>query len=90
MDINLGKIGERIGIGREAFETKAAEVKSSDASGTTRTAANLSITGGAASIASGEPVDTVPDAALRRDDALGKLVSAAFCLPAPPMPDFTG
>ena len=35
-----------------------------------------------------EPVTKVPDGALRRDDALGRLVSAAFCLPPPPMPAF--
>lgn len=35
-----------------------------------------------------EPVTDVPDAALFRDDALGKLVSAAFNLAPPPMPDF--
>ena len=32
----------------------------------------------------------IPDSALARDDALGKLVSAAFTLPAPPMPQFGG
>ena len=32
--------------------------------------------------------EEVPDAALRRDDALGRLFSAAFILPAPPMPAF--
>jgi len=31
-------------------------------------------------------VDAVPDSALDRADALGKLVSAAFNLPAPPYP----
>ncbi|MBQ9726169.1 MAG: hypothetical protein IJV65_01525 [Kiritimatiellae bacterium] len=31
----------------------------------------------------------VPESALRRDDALGRLFSAAFALPAPPMPAFT-
>ena len=35
-----------------------------------------------------EPVADVPDAALGRDDALGKLVNAAFSLPPPPMPTF--
>ena len=88
MEINLGKIGEGIGIGREAFETKAAEVKATDMSEATRAAANLSITGGAVSIASGEPVGTVPESALRRDDEIGKLVSTAFNLAPPPMPDF--
>lgn len=35
-----------------------------------------------------EPVADVPEAALARDDGLGKLVSAVFNLQAPPMPDF--
>ena len=35
-----------------------------------------------------EPVAEIPDAALSRDDALGKLVGEAFNLPPPPMPDF--
>ena len=30
----------------------------------------------------------IPDAALSRDDALGKLIGSAFNLPPPPMPDF--
>ena len=30
----------------------------------------------------------IPDSALSRDDALGRLVGAAFNLPPPPMPDF--
>jgi len=41
-------------------------------------------------LASSEPVAEVPDTALLRDDALGKLVSAAFNLPPPPMPSFGG
>ena len=31
----------------------------------------------------------IPESALVRDDALGKLFSSAFILPAPPMPEFT-
>ena len=43
-----------------------------------------------AGLASSEPVAEIPDSALQRDDALGKLVSAAFSLPPPPMPAFGG
>ena len=32
--------------------------------------------------------EDVPETSLRRDDALGKLFSAVFTLPAPPMPVF--
>lgn len=42
-----------------------------------------------AGLASSEPVADVPDEALSRDDALGRLVNAAFSLPPPPMPAFT-
>lgn len=35
-----------------------------------------------------EPVMDVPESALKRDDELGRLVSRAFNLPPPPMPDF--
>ena len=38
---------------------------------------------------SSEPVVDVPDEALLRDDALGKLVKSVFNLPPPPMPTFT-
>ena len=33
-------------------------------------------------------VEAVPDSALDRDDALGRLFNAAFNLPPPPMPAF--
>jgi len=36
-----------------------------------------------------EPTADVPESALVRDDALGKLVGAAFNFAAPPMPAFT-
>ena len=35
-----------------------------------------------------DATEVVPDSALRRDDPLGRLVSAAFSLPPPPMPAF--
>ena len=39
-------------------------------------------------VSGGTAVEAVPDAALRRDDAIGRLFSAAFALPPPPMPAF--
>ena len=39
-------------------------------------------------VASSEPVADIPDAALDRDDALGRLVNSVFNLPPPPMPAF--
>lgn len=41
-----------------------------------------------ARVSGDESVEAVPDSALRRDDALGRLFSAAFSLPPPPMPAF--
>jgi hypothetical protein len=41
-----------------------------------------------ARVSGDEAVEAVPDSALRRDDALGRLFSAAFALPPPPMPAF--
>ena len=32
------------------------------------------------------PVEEIPDSALDRDDAIGRLVAAAFGFPAPPFP----
>ena len=35
-----------------------------------------------------DAAEEIPDAALRRDDALGRLLASVFTLPAPPMPAF--
>lgn len=37
-------------------------------------------------LAAAEPVMDIPDAAIVRDDALGKFVNSVFNLPPPPMP----
>lgn len=43
-----------------------------------------------APVPAGEDIDiTVPESALSRDDKLGTLVSSAFVLSAPPMPNFS-
>jgi len=39
-------------------------------------------------LAASEPIMEVPSSALARDDALGRLVNAAFNLPPPPAPQF--
>lgn len=41
-----------------------------------------------ARVSGDEAVEAVPESALRRDDALGRLFTAAFSLPPPPMPAF--
>jgi len=96
MEINLNNNGfGNIGIGRESFgatsigagnETKGASGIDAgrgmhDKVTFTRTQPS--------GIASSEPVADIPDAALDRDDALGKLMNAAFNLPPPPMPAFS-
>ena len=40
------------------------------------------------SISGLDTAEEIPDAALRRDDALGRLIASVFTLPAPPMPAF--
>ena len=40
------------------------------------------------SISGLEAAEEIPAAALRRDDALGRLLTSVFTLPAPPMPAF--
>lgn len=70
-----------IGAGREAQGTSAV-----DAGREARD--TVTITNAPSGLASAEPVADIPDAALSRDDALGKLISAAFSLPPPPMPAF--
>ena len=39
-------------------------------------------------VSGADALEAVPDSALRRDDAIGRLFSAAFALPPPPMPAF--
>ena len=90
MEINLSNNGlNNIGAGREAFDAATtavgneakvgADVKAQDA---------VTITNAPRGVSSAEPVFDVPDSALSRDDALGKLVTAAFNFQPPPMPAF--
>ena len=53
-------------------------------------AARPALTVSEARVAGDEAVEAVPESALRRDDAFGRLFSAAFTLPPPPMPAFPG
>lgn len=93
MEINLNNNGlGNIGIGRETLGVSQPDAKPEtiDAS---RVSDNTSLrisdsSARATGLASAEPVADVPEAALSRDDELGKLVNAAFSLPAPPMPAF--
>ncbi len=51
-------------------------------------AARSALTVTEARVSGADAVEAVPESALRRDDALGRLFSAAFALPPPPMPAF--
>lgn len=93
MEINMNSFGN-IGIGRETLGANAV-----GAGNAATGAAGVDAGHGkqdkvtfthaqSANIASSEPVADVPDEALARDDALGRLMNAAFDLPPPPMPAF--
>ena len=96
MEINFNSKGfGNIGMGRESFDAT-----SIGAGNATKGASGIDAGRGThdkvtftrtqpSNIASSEPVANVPDAALDRDDELGKLMSAAFNLPPPPMPSFS-
>lgn len=85
MEINFNKgLSGNLGVRQETLD--ASQV-SHLASGVAQSANHLTIT---QTTASPEDIAAagIPDAALSRDDALGRLVGEAFNLPPPPMPDF--
>ena len=92
MEINVNSKSFGMGgIGREAFDANAVGAGTgatgADAAREARDAVRFSRVQ-TVGLDSSEPVAEVPDTALLRDDALGKLVSAAFNLPSPPLPAF--
>ena len=96
MEITLNNTGfGNVGMGRETLEADTVGAGNA-AKGTTGVDAKretqdkvIFTRAQPIGIASSEPVSDVPDEALSRDDALGKLVNAAFSLPPPSMPAFT-
>ena len=82
MDI---RINTNTNIGKADFEAAkpVAQQKNPPSVG-----ASLSVTQAPAAAVDDTLGIDVSDASLTRTDALGKLVSAAFNLPAPPMPEF--
>ena len=89
MEININNFGN-MGIRPENFGANGvgANRETSAASNDTRLQSNLTIGEGSAALVSAEPVADVPEAALMRDDDLGKLVNSVFNLQPPPMPAF--
>ena len=91
MEINFSNnVLGNIGAGRESLDTAAIGVvdKAKVGSGVKEQDV-VTITNAPRGVSSAEPVTDVPDSALTRDDALGKLVAAAFNFQPPPMPAFT-
>lgn len=85
MEINFNKgLSGNLGVRQETLD---ASQLSRLGSGVAQSANNLTIT---KTTASPEDIAAagISDAALSRDDALGKLIGEAFNLPPPPMPDF--
>ena len=86
MEINLGNnFSANMGVTSETATQMSAKVenlkvKAPDITTTSRTTFDP--------VKGSEPTADVPDAALSRDDDLGKLVNSAFSLQPPPMPDF--
>ena len=93
MEINLNSGGfGNVGIGRESPGAVGIGL-GSEANGIgAKPGSRDSVTFASATtgLASAEPVAEVPEAALSRDDGLGRLVASAFSLPPPPMPSFAG
>lgn len=91
MEINLGhSFGGNMGVKLEPSGAGVENVQrtAADAAQASPFASNLTIGEGIAGLSSAEPTAAVPESALSKDDDLGKMVSAAFNLQAPPMPNF--
>ena len=88
MEINLSR---NAGVRPETLGANVNNVagEATETSRAVRPAANLAVTTRAEGLAAAEPTAEVPEQELRRDDALGALVGAAFNLPPPPPPDFS-
>lgn len=85
MEINFGS-----SIGTNAMAGQIVSIAHQEGgSKVDRSTGDLRITQRSADIVSAEPLADVPESALRRDDALGNLVSFAFNLPPPAMPVFS-
>ena len=89
MEINLNS---NAGMRPEMLDAKAVDAgqETPKASQVSRQTSNLTLGEESIGIASAEPTADVPESALNRDDALGKLVNSAFNLPPPAMPIFSG
>lgn len=87
MEINFGTNSfANVGLGRDLSGAAEVEPAGQKKSGTS---SKVEVTSSSVdALRQSEPVTEVPDVALKRDDCLGRLLSKAFNLAPPPMPDF--
>lgn len=91
MDINLSNFhnNQHVNFGEITSNTEAVAAKGNVTSGGKPAPANLDFSKAEVdALLNSEPITDVPESALDRNDALGKLVNAVFSLPPPPMPSF--
>ena len=89
MEINANnRMGIGMGVGRDMSGTQGVGTKN-EAFGAQHAARMTSDVTISHADASPEEIQaaTIPESALRRDDALGNLIGGAFNLPPPPMPN---
>ena len=89
MEINLtNRMNTDLGVGRDMLNATAVNAgrEAQEASRTSCPTSGIDVTARPDGLVAAEPVMDVPDAALVRDDALGKFVNSVFNLPPPPMP----
>ena len=89
MEINLtNRMNTDFGIGRDSLSATAVNAgrEAQEASRASRPTSGIDMPARADGLAAAEPVMDIPDAAIVRDDALGKFVNSVFNLPPPPMP----
>ena len=94
MEINFNSGVNLSNVDTLKVEGQAANATESAAKGSkgskVSTGASLNVRSSSVDVLKGsEPTAEVPESALTRDDDLGKLLSSAFNLAPPPMPNFS-
>ena len=91
MEINIGNnLNGNIGVWPKAtgVRVEAEKYEKAEMSRGPRAMSSFTIEKGRDAIAAAEPLTDIPENALSRDDDLGRLISSAYCLQPPPMPNF--
>lgn len=91
MEINFNSGVNWSNVDAHKVEGQAANATESAAKGAkVSTGASLNVRSSSVDVLKGsEPTAEVPESTLTRDDDLGKLLSSAFNLAPPPMPNFS-